>query len=203
MPMEELLPGVRHWTAVHPGIGMDVSSYWLVREGVLLDPMLPPQGGVEAFAEDPPRHVVLTNRHHLRDAGELVAAHGCSLHVVFEGLHEFGGADLQIEPFSFGEELPGGLRAHAVYAGWPDEGAIEIPRARALALADGVMRYGDDLHFVPDEHLGDDAEEAKRGLREGYARLAEELRPENLLLAHGSPVIGGGTDALRRFARAD
>ena len=59
MSVEEILPGVRHWTAVHPALGMEVSSYWLVPEGVVLDPMLPPQGGVEAFAEDPPRYVVL------------------------------------------------------------------------------------------------------------------------------------------------
>ncbi len=53
---------------------------------------------------------------------------------------------------------------------------------------------------MPDELLGDDPEEAKRGLREGYARLADEVEPEILLLAHGSPVIADGADALRRFA---
>ena len=59
-----------------------------------------------------------------------------------------------------------------------------------------------ELGFVPDQYLGegDEVDAAKRGLREGYARLAEELEPENLLLAHGEPVIGGGTEALRRFA---
>jgi hypothetical protein len=180
---------------------MQVSSYWLVPERVVLDPMLPPDRGAEAFAQDPPRHVVLSNRHHVRDAAELMAVHGCSLHLVFEGLHELEGSNLAVQPFSFGEDLPGGLRAHGVYEEWPDEGAIEIPRVRALALADGVMHYRDALHFVPDRYLGDDPEEAKRGLRAGYARLVAELEPEHLLLAHGDPVIGGGAEALRRFAQ--
>ena len=63
------------------------------------------------------------------------------------------------------------------------------------------MHYGDDgLHFVPEEHIGDDPETIKAGLRAAYARLADAVEPEILLLAHGSPVVGGGADALRRFA---
>ena len=76
---------------------------------------------------------------------------------------------------------------------------------RALAVADGAVRWDDgELSFVPDQYLGegDEIEAAKRGLREGYARLADQLEPEHLLLAHGSPVIGDGAAALRRFAVA-
>ena len=61
-----------------------------------------------------------------------------------------------------------------------------------------MINYG-GLGFVPEEHLGDDVEGTKRAIRESYARLLE-LDFDNLLLAHGDPVVGGGKDALRRFA---
>lgn len=199
--MEEIAPGVHHWTAMRETIGMRVSSYWLVPERVVLDPMLPEEG-IEAFAEEPPEHVLLTNRHHNRDAADFVAAYGATLHVVQEGMHEYEDrSDLDPIPFDFGDELPGGLRDHRVYEGWPDEGAVEVPRVRALAIADGVMRDGDGaLTFVPDNLLGDDPAAVRRGLAEGYADLARQLDPQHLLLAHGDPVVGGGAQALLRFA---
>lgn len=199
--MEEIAPGIVRWTARHPNLGVEVSSYLLVEEGVALDPMVPPEG-LDALREHGEvAHVVLTNRHHDRDSAHFAEAFSCPVHVVRQGLHEYEGKDLQVTPFDFCDELPGGLRAHAVYDEWPDEGAIEVPSVRALAIADGTIRYGEELGFVPDEHLGDDPDETKRGLREGYARLADQVEPEILLLAHGSPVIGGGADALRRFAQ--
>ncbi len=199
--MEEIAPGIVHWTAYHPNLGIEVSSYLLGGEGVVLDPMVPPEGLDALHEHGEVAHVVLTNRHHDRDSARFVEAFGCPVHVVRQGVHEYEGKDLEVTPFDFGDELPGGLRAHAVYTEWPDEGAIEIPHHRALAIADGTVRYGEVLGFVPDRYLGEDPEEDKRGLREGYARLADELEPEILLLAHGSPVIGNGADALRRFAQ--
>jgi hypothetical protein len=52
---------------------------------------------------------------------------------------------------------------------------------------------------VPDELIGDDPEAVKRGLRQGFARLAE-LAPANVLLAHGNPLLGNGQAALQRAA---
>ena len=69
----------------------------------------------------------------------------------------------------------------------------------ALAIADGAIRYGDDLHFVPDQYM-DDPEETKAGLKRAFARLADELDFDVLLLAHGKPIASGGREALRRFA---
>ena len=46
----------------------------------------------------------------------------------------------------------------------------------------------------------DDPEETKAGLKQAFARLAEELDFDVLLLAHGTPIASGGRDALRRFA---
>jgi hypothetical protein len=39
--MDIIAPGIVHWTARRPQIGMDVSSYYLTDEHVLIDPMVP------------------------------------------------------------------------------------------------------------------------------------------------------------------
>jgi hypothetical protein len=57
---------------------------------------------------------------------------------------------------------------------------------------------GGPLAFVPD-HLMDEPEATKEGLRASYRRLAE-LEFEHLLLAHGEPFIGNGREALAEFA---
>lgn len=198
--MREIAPGLWHWTRRHPHIDMDVSSYFLAAERVLLDPMLPPEG--EDWFRDrgaPPEHVLLTNRHHDRDAWRLHAAFGCEVHCVDNGCHELAGRG-PVSPFRFGDELPGGVVAHEVGSLCPDETALHIPAHRALACADGVVRWPgvDGLTFVPDG-LMDDPPETKEGLRRSYTRLLE-LDFDRLLLAHGDPVIQGGREALQLFA---
>ena len=88
------------------------------------------------------------------------------------------------------------MTVHEVDAISPDESALHIPEVSALAVADGVVGY-DGLRFVSDG-LMDDPEETKAGLRAAYARLSDELYFENLLVAHGDPVVGGRP---RRAAR--
>jgi hypothetical protein len=77
-----------------------------------------------------------------------------------------------------------------------DECALHAPAHRALACADGVVRWPDDgpLRFVPDE-LMDDAERTKAGLRDVYRRLLD-LDFDRLLLAHGDPIVHGAKDEL-------
>ena len=76
--MRELVPGVFHWTTPHPRIKILVSSYWLDGAGVLLDPLVPPDVGLEWFAgrPTPPQAVLLTNRHHYRDSARFAEAFG-------------------------------------------------------------------------------------------------------------------------------
>jgi glyoxylase-like metal-dependent hydrolase (beta-lactamase superfamily II) len=196
MAEKEIAPGLWHWTARRQTIGADVSSYYLEAERVVLDPMLPPSG-MEWFEQHgPPEHVLLTNRHHDRQAWELQERFGSVVHCVRNGMHEIEGRG-KAEPFDFGAELPGGVTAHEVDAISPDETALQIPSHRALACADGVVHYGGQLSFVPDS-LMDDPEETKQGLRDAYRRLLE-LDFDLLLLAHGEPVVGEAKQALRDF----
>ena len=186
--MREIAPGLWHWTASRETIGKDVSSYYLVEERVVLDPMIPPERP-EWFR---PEHAILTCRHHSRDAWEL----GCPPWVVESGAHELEGRG-EFRTFAWGDELPGGIVACEIGALSPDETALHIPAHRALAIGDGVVRWEgvEGLTFVPD-FLMDDPEETRAGLRAAYRRLLAELEFDHLLLAHGDPVIGDAKQQL-------
>ena len=198
--MEEIAPGLWHWTARHPLIHRNVSSYYLIRERVLLDPLMPARGARWFRERDaPPEHVVLTNRHHDRHSWKLHDEFGCEVHCIDVGVGELEGRG-PVTPFHFGDELPGGIIVHEVGAISPDETALHIPAHRALACADGVVRMsGPDLEFVPDS-LMDDPEHTKAGLLYRYRGLLE-LDFEHLLLAHGKPVVATGKQALAEFVR--
>jgi hypothetical protein len=198
--MEEVLPGVIHWTAKHPNIGVDVHSHWVPAAGALIDPLLPPEEGVDAFRERPPDRILLSNRHHLRHSERLAEVLGCEIWCSKPGLHEFeGGAN--VRGFDFGDEVAPGIQALEVGAICPDESALLIREAGALVIADGITRYSEDLQFVSDRLLGEDPEAVKAGLRAAYSRLLDR-EFDNLLFAHGDPLIGGGKDSLREFAEA-
>ncbi|MGH3048554.1 MAG: hypothetical protein ACRDLK_00225, partial [Gaiellaceae bacterium] len=159
--MQEIAPGLWHWTALRERIGHDVSSYYLEPERVVIDPMLPGEG-IEWLAEHgPPEHVLLSCRHHDRAAWMLRERFGCAVHVISSGAHELEGRG-EFETFEWGDALPGGVVAHAVDAISPDETALHIPAHDALAIGDGVVRWPGQpgLSFVPDTYM-DDPEQTK------------------------------------------
>jgi hypothetical protein len=187
--VEEIAPGLWHWTARRETIGKEVSSYYLAEERAVIDPMTPPERP-EWFQ---PEHAILTCRHHSRDAWAL----GCPPWVVEQGVHELEGRG-EFHTYSWGDELPGGIIACEVDALSPDETALFIPARRALAIGDGVVRWDgvEGLTFVPD-FLMDDPEETRAGLKAAYRRLLADLEFDHLLLAHGDPVI---SDAKQQLA---
>lgn len=203
--MHEIAPGLVHWSAPHPRIDQDVDSFLLAERGVVLNPMLPPDG-LEPLRTGPapPTDVVLTNRLHVRDTAAFVEAFGCGLHVPQAGVEEVRARGLDPHGYAPGDALPGGMTALEVGAISPDEAALHIPWASAIAFADGLVREGGadgPLSFVPDSLIGDDPPAVKRGLLDAFERLAD-LGPRHLLLAHGHPVVGDGEGALRDFVAA-
>jgi hypothetical protein len=196
--VQEIAPGLWHWTARHDHIGKPVSSYYLVGERVLIDPLTPREGLEWLEEHGIPEHILLTNRHHDRHSWLVRDAFGCTVHCPASGVYELEGRG-PVEPFEFGDELPGGAVAYEVDAICPDESALHLPAHRALACADGVVRWTgqDELGFVPDA-LMDDPEDTKAGLRDAYRRLLE-LDFDHLLLAHGDPIVGDGKEALSGF----
>ena len=202
MAPQEVLPGLFHWRTLHPKIATEVDSYWIADGGVLIDPLVP-EAGIEWFADRAvrPKAVLLTNRHHYRDAGRFVRRFGCTVHCSRPGMHEF--TEQEVRAFDFGDRLPGGAVAYEVDAICPDESALHLPAVRALAVADGIVLGGSngaegELGFVPD-FLMDEPAQTKAGLLDAYASLLAGLDFEHLLLAHGGPLIGDGRRRLREF----
>ena len=115
-PIHEVLPGVLHWSARHPSAGIESGSHYLVEEGILIDPIAPPEG-VEWFDGREIREILLTNRHHTRSAFELQDRLGATVRAPRTGMHDLP-AD-RLRPYEFGEELTAGIRPRAIPTrGW-------------------------------------------------------------------------------------
>jgi hypothetical protein len=193
--MHEIAPGIRHWTTWYPKIGHDVSSYWLPDLGILLDPLATPEDVRDAT------EIVLSNRHHRREALEAAERFGVPVRVPRTGLHEFGDEE-PVEPYDFEEPFAAGaITAYQVTRYWPDDGALHIPSLSALLIADTVVNYG-RLRFVTDDLFGEDPDAEKNDIKATLGRLADELDFEHLLLAHGPPIPNEGREQLREFANA-
>jgi hypothetical protein len=193
--MDELAPGIWHWTAPHPNIGVEVSSYWIPDLKLLLDPLAVPD------EVDDVDCILLTCRHHVRDSLEAAERFGATIQAPRTGMHDYEDGT-PIQAYDFGISiLDGEVTAHQVGGLSPDETALHIPSVSALSIADGAIRYGDELHFVPDQYM-DDPEQDKADLKRGFGELADQLHFDVLLLAHGKPYPSGGRDALRAFAES-
>ena len=182
---------------------MEVSSYYLEPAGTLIDPMLPPDRGMEWFAarEVTPERVVLTNRHHLREGVALQRRFGCPILCHQAGLHQFDGGP-SVQGFASGDELGPGVLALGLGVICPDETVLHLDVGGGLlSFADGLIRYEGELAFVPDGLLGDDPEAVRQGLYEGLRRLLDHSF-DGLLFAHGEPILEDGREALREFVAA-
>ncbi|HZV75917.1 MAG TPA: hypothetical protein VFF79_19580 [Conexibacter sp.] len=200
--MDELAPGLWHWTAFRDTIRRTVHSAYVEGTGTLIDPMLPDEGTAWFAEHGPPERILLVNRHHLRHSAHFADAFGATVHCHETGLWDLHDAPVRVEGFRFGDELAPGIVAYRVATICPEETALHIAVGPgALAVADGVIRDADGrLAFVSDFLLGSDPEAVKRGLANAYLQLAETLEFDVLLLAHGDPWIGGAREALRAFA---
>jgi hypothetical protein len=193
---KQVATGIYHWTAFHPGIGFRVSSYCVEPAGVVLDPKCPDEGWDALPGEL--RQVLLTSGHHTRDAAELADRFSIPVRASRQASDRIGGA-LDVEVFADGDEVAPGITAIHIGVLSEDEGAFHIAVGDgAIAFADGLINHGDGIGFVPDELMGDDPETIKQELTEAFRGLLERDF-DNLLFAHGDPVIGGGKAALREF----
>lgn len=196
--MNEILPGLWHWTTEHPNLGQPVSSHYLAEKRVLLDPMVPPEG-LSAFDGLPdPEHIVLSCRHHDRDHAGFVEAFGCSFHVNENGVHEYEGET--VLAFGIGDQPAPGVRALANGPIAPDDTVLLVDvEGRALCFADSLLRDdAGELDVMPDSLLGDDPEQ----VRDDIVTALEGLLSEDfahLLFAHGDPIVDDGHAALEEY----
>jgi hypothetical protein len=198
--MNEVAPGIFHWTAMHPDLRMRVSSYYVAPAGIVIDP-LEPEDGMAFFDEldMPPQQVVLTSGLHWRHSDRFQDRYDATIRVVAEGIDRWGErSDRDAEPFQFGDEVAPGVVAHEIGSICPDDTALVIGHGPgAVAFADGLIAPRGILAFVPDS-LMEDPEDTKPALRERLrGLLTQEF--DALLFAHGEPIAKGGHERLKDF----
>jgi hypothetical protein len=201
--MNEISPGIWHWAAYYDSIGIDVHSYWIEPAGIVLDPMVPPDAGLDWWddREVKPQQIVLTIGLHWRESDEFAERFGIPIVVPKPALHRYEGTDRSPETFDWGDEIAPGVTAIEIGGIAPDEAALHIEHGDgAIAIADGAIRAsgGGPLTFVPDDLMGDDPEEVKGALRDAFRGLLTRDW-DAMLMAHGEPIPSGGQKALRDF----
>jgi len=202
--MDEVLPGVLHWTTFHEGIGQPVHSHFFVEGCALFDPRVPEQGMEEVARHGRPEAVLLSNRHHLRHAACFADRFECTIKAHRAGLHEFAGDGPDVLPFDFGDGVAPGVTALEVGALTPEDTAFHVAAGPgALLFADALIRDGGgELTYVPDGLMGDDPDGVRAGLTAALRRLAEREDFDALLFAHGEPIAQGGRARLEAFVAA-
>jgi hypothetical protein len=194
--VQEITPGIFHWTAFHEPIDGTVSSYYVAPAGVVIDPKQP-EGGWEELP-DKPQQILLTSGHHLRDAGACAETFGIPIRASHEAIAHIGDGP-EIEPFEHHDDPAPGITAIHIGKLSDDEGAFHIAVGEgAVAFADGINRYGGALGFFPDSLLGAHPDRVKEGLKQAFSGLLHRDF-DVLLFAHGDPLVGGGKAALRTF----
>lgn len=197
--IEEISPGLFHWSAFHEGIDRPVYSSFALDSGTLIDPMEPPEG-LDAVAEfGTPERIVLSNRHHYRHSATYVERFGCPVFCHKAGLAHFSD-DQPVESFTFDEQLAHGLRALELGSICAEETTLLLEaHAGALSFGDGLTRDRDGaLAFMPDSLLGEDPGRVRAGLLKCLRRMLDE-EFDTLLFAHSEPVVGTGRDLLNAF----
>jgi hypothetical protein len=204
--MNEISPGIWHWPAYYDSIGMDVHSYWIEPAGIVLDPMVPPDEGLEWWddREVKPQQIVLTIGLHWRESEAFVDRFGIPIVVPKPALHRYEGTDRSPETFEWGDEIAPGVTAVEIGGIAPDEAALHIEHGDgAVAIADGAIRAsgGGPLTFVPDGLMGDDPEGVKGALRDAFRGLLTRDW-DAILMAHGEPIPSGGQKELKDFVES-
>jgi hypothetical protein len=200
--IEEILPGVHHWTAFHDGLKERVSSSYVEPAGALIDPMVP-EDGLDWFAgrDVAPQQVLLTGHEHWRESDRFAEAFGCVVRCLLPGaeLLEDGRT---ATPFNDADEVAPGVTAIEIGKIAPDETAFHVDAGEgAIAFGHALVHpAGGALAFLPAPLLGAHPDRKRDGLRDSFRGLL--LRDfDALLFAHGAPLHNGGAAALRRFLR--
>jgi glyoxylase-like metal-dependent hydrolase (beta-lactamase superfamily II) len=189
--LTEVAPGLRRWTAWHEEWRQEVGSLAVQTSSglALIDPIDPPPEVRR------PEHILLTVSWHARSAGKIPAKYVWAPTRAVRRLKNRG-VDVT-DPFEAGDELPGGIQAHATAR----EGEVVywLPDQRSLSVGDILLGAGakphatsEPLRLCPERWL-----DGKK-----YRDLKKSLRPlldlaiVRILPSHGDPVLGGAKDVL-------
>lgn len=198
MDVEQIAPGLWHWTAQHPdwnpraGWGQVVSSYALVGDEALLlfDPLVPddePDRFWEALDRDVDAHgppeILITIFWHARSTQQILDRYGKGTAWWYEpALKDVGDRVRDPKTFVLGDELPGGVQAADMRQ--RVEVAYWLPNHYAVVIGDTLLGDGENARLCPESWLddGDSMDEVLDAVK----RLLDR-QPSKLLLTHGGP----------------
>ena len=196
--MKEITPGVWTWSVFNHERGINFNGHMVANEDgcVLIDP--PPmtdQDLDQAETQGPPSAIIITNRHHTRDA--MTPASRFKARVL---MHEL---DAEAIPpsvrlggvFRGGDTLPGGLLVITLMAQKsPGETALLLPKANAIILGDALIgKPPGHFTLLPDDKFADVAH-----ARDGLRRLLD-FPFEAVLVGDGQSILTGGRRAVSEF----
>jgi hypothetical protein len=217
--MNEIVPGIWRWTARHPEwhpgeFGAEVACFAARAEGatLLIDPLLPPEDGqaaevldtLDAAVEDRVA-ILITIPYHVRSSEELWRRYRKDAETTIHG-HRACAKRLEdrsaFSEIETGVPLPGGATAHTIGKPRRHEMPLHLPSHGALVFGDAVVEWEGRVRVWATEKI--DAK-VERFHRERFNPTLEpllDLGADNLLMTHGEPIMGGGTEALRKALKA-
>jgi glyoxylase-like metal-dependent hydrolase (beta-lactamase superfamily II) len=188
VPLTELAPGLRRWTARHEAWKEDVGCVAVDTDDglVLIDSLDPPR---ELGRAD---HALVTVFFHARSTQ---ARHVWAEQRLVRRLASRG---VEVDrPFTAGDPLPGGIEA--LQTARKSEVVYWLPQHRAIVVGDVLLGAGakpratdDPLRLCPERWLDGASYD---DLRESFKPLLE-LPVSRVLVSHGEPVLRDGGDAL-------
>ena len=190
--LQEVVPGVFHWSVVNPRLGGLTSASHAVRtrsgESVLIDPVRLADEHLETLA--PVAAIVLTAATHQRAAWRYRRQFEATVYL------PAGSRTTDEEPdvaYAADDVLPGGLEA--VHTPGPEEPHYALLKrdSRVLFCPDLVMVEDGQLVFVPAEYHED-----PNRTRESVEGLLE-LPFDVLCLDHGPPFLDDPKESLREL----
>ena len=214
--MERLSEGLWRWTARHPEwhpgeFGAEVACF-AAQAGdttLLIDPLLPAEP--EPVLETVDRilrdrlAILITIPYHVRSSETLWRRYRNQAETTIHGHAACAKRlddDSAFHPIDTDEELPGGVTAHPIGKPRRYETPLHLPSHKAIVFGDALAETDGRLVMWSSEKV--DAKVATF-YRERFApsvRPLLELGAENVLVTHGAPVMGGGTEALRKALKA-
>lgn len=196
--MQEIAPGIYHWTGHDGEVSSPVHSYYVEPAGALIDAVMPDEGP-KAFDDlTRPQTALLTNRRHFRNSDRFRDEFGCVILAARPAMDDL--RDKGVEPFGWNDEVAWGVTAIEIGKPWDDETALHIRHGEgAVTIGEGLVHAaGAPIAFAPDDLLGDRPERMRKALKDAFRGLL--VRDfDVLLLSHGDPVPNHGKAALRRF----
>jgi glyoxylase-like metal-dependent hydrolase (beta-lactamase superfamily II) len=191
VPLEQIAPRLRRWTAWHEAWKQDVGSLAVATgDGlVLIDPLDPPP------VLPRPEHVLITVFWHARGASSAGAK---QVWAPADAAHRLLNRGIEVtDAVRSGDALPGGIELFETARG--GEAIYWLPEQQALVVGDVLLgasskprATSEPLRLCPAAWLGDASLDDLRA----SLRPLLDLPIERVVVSHGDPVLADGHAAL-------